>query len=92
MNWKTILKISEGETSDFSRFGQPEWDEGLEEIKDNKEKEALKWLLEQRPRYADKLKESEHKQLIAHLALMARSLEGKHQKKMLANIHGVIKN
>ena len=91
MNWKTILKISEGETSDFSRFGQPEWDEGLEEIKGNKEKEALKWVLEQRPKYADKLKESEHKQMIAGIALMGMKYPDS-KKRVLVAIREVLKN
>ena len=41
MDWENILKISEEEAQDFRRFGQPEWDEGIEEIKVRKNKEAV---------------------------------------------------
>ena len=36
MSWKKIIKISENEKDDFKRYGQPEWDEGMKNIKDNK--------------------------------------------------------
>ena len=36
MSWENIIKISENEKDDFKRYGQPEWDEGMKNIKDNK--------------------------------------------------------
>lgn len=36
MSWENIIKISQNERDDFKRYGQPEWDKGMKNIKDKK--------------------------------------------------------
>lgn len=49
MTWFDIVKLHSDEESDFERFGQPEWDEGKQRIKEDNEMKNLTTLFTEYP-------------------------------------------
>lgn len=58
MTWFDLVKLHPDEESDFKRFGQPDWDKGIEEIKDNENLMALTDVFTERPHLRTKYHEA----------------------------------